>query len=125
MHHESASEIEHTFLRQPTSAPDPMRHGHVDDHKPERGEQQHGAEAHALGKGADDQRGRDDGEGHLKHEEDGLGDGGVRPCGLARNAAQQHLLQIPKPGPSTAKGQAIGEGEPHHRHHAGNGETLH
>ena len=74
----------------PAAAPNPMRHRHIDEEQPQHREQQHRAEPHALGKGADDQRRRDDGEGHLEHEEHGLGDLGVRdrPHRAPRRAAR-------------------------------------
>ena len=56
MHHEAAGEVEHASLGKPAAAPDPMGHRDIDEEEPEQAEQQHGAEAHALDEGADDER---------------------------------------------------------------------
>ena len=80
-----------------------MRHGDIDQKEPEQGEQHDRAKAHALDKGADDQRGRDDGEGHLEHEEYGLGERGARRHLIARNADEQHLGEIADKGPPPLK----------------------
>ena len=109
MHHQSAGEIEHATRGEEAAAPDPVRHRHVDQQQPERREEEHGTEAHALDEGADDQRRRDDGESHLEHEEDGLGD--VRPGidGIAADAREQRLVEIAEPRHGAAEGETVGD----------------
>ena len=61
-----------------------MRHRRIDDHQPQRREQQPRAEADALDISADDQRRRDDRERHLEHHENGFRDIGARMDGAPR-----------------------------------------
>ena len=44
---------------------------------------------------------------------------------IARNAEQEHLVEIADPGATAVEGETIGAGKPQHRNEAGNGETLH
>src|SRR5262245_51657752 len=125
VHHKAAGKIENAPLRKPAPAPNPMCDRHVDEKKPKEREQKHGAKAHSLHKSADDERGRDNGEGHLEHEEHGLGDARVRGGGIARHAEQQCLLQVANPGARAVEGQAIGAKKPNYRDEAGYGEALH
>ena len=48
--------------------------GQVGEGEPDREEQHHGAELHALGDGADDEGGGDGREGQLEDDEDELGE---------------------------------------------------
>src|SRR6185369_12476525 len=125
VHHKAAGKIENAPLRKPAPASHPMGDRHVDEKKPKEGEQKHSAKAHALHKSADDERGRDNGEGHLEHEEHGPGEARVRGGGIARHAEQQRLLQIANPGDRAAEGQAIAAKKPNYRDEAGYGEALH
>ena len=70
VNHGAAGEVERREVaagrvQQPADAPDHVRHRAVDDQRPEREKDGHGAELHALGKGAGDQRRGDDGEHQL------------------------------------------------------------
>ena len=82
VHHRAAGEIEagnfaaQERVQQAALAPDHVRHREVDDERPQSGEQQHGAEFHALGERAGDQRRRDDGEHQLIDHERLLRNGG-------------------------------------------------
>jgi hypothetical protein len=64
-------------VEQAADAPDHVGHGAIDEQGPEREEDRHGAELHALGKGAGDQRRGDDGEHELVDHEGLLGNGGA------------------------------------------------
>ena len=63
-------------VEQAADAPDHVRHRAVDQERPEREKESHGAELHALGKGAGDQRRGDDGEHELVDHVGLLGNGG-------------------------------------------------
>ena len=52
-------------VQQAAFSPYHMRHGVIDNKRPQNHEQQHGAELHALGESAGDQRRRDDCEHEL------------------------------------------------------------
>ena len=73
MDHQAAGKIHHPELGQPAAAPHPVGDRRIDNDDPEHAKQEHGAEFHALGVGADNQRRGDNGERHLKHEKDGFG----------------------------------------------------
>ena len=70
VHHGAAGEVEHAPLAQePVRMPGPVRQRRVDEEREQRHEHQVGAEAHPLGKGARDQRRRDDRELQLEQRE--------------------------------------------------------
>ena len=68
MHRETSGEVEHPSLGKPAAAPDPMGNRNLDEEEPEECEQEYGAEAHALDEGANNERRRNDGEGHLEQK---------------------------------------------------------
>ena len=126
VHHKAASEIAHALLEQPAArSPDPVGDRRIDQQHPERGEDQHGRKSGSFGIGADDQRRGDDGERHLEHDEDGLGQ---RP-GLARRGdpVEEGLAE---PAPEGVAVAAIAErdrvagNDPEHRHQAGDHHAL-
>jgi hypothetical protein len=63
-------------VEQAADAPDHVGHGTVDEQRPEGKKDGHGAELHALGKGAGDERRGDDGEHELVDHVGLLGNGG-------------------------------------------------
>ena len=86
--HRAAGEVERGNaaaggVEQAADAPDHVRHRAVDKQRPEREKHGHGAELHALGKGAGDERRRDDGEHELVDHVGLLGNGG-RVVGIGR-----------------------------------------
>ena len=95
MHHRATREIEtrdtaaRERIEQAALAPHHVGHREVNDEAPEDGEQQHGAEFHALGERPRDQRGRDNGEHQLVDHEGLLGNGGG-VIGIGRGA---HVVQ--------------------------------
>ena len=126
MHDEAACEVAHTLFEQPAArSPDPMAHRRIDEQHPRRREQQHETEPCALRIGADDQRWRDDREGHLEHEEYGLGD--RAGLALGGDAIEEGLVE---PTPETIGRSAITERNrvthevPQQRHQAGDGHAL-
>ena len=103
MHHGAAGEVEHlehcvavAVGHEAVRAPDPMRDRRIDEDRPQADEPQHRGELHALGESTGDQRRRDDREGHLEAEIDGLGDGhrqAVGSAGAVRDVAQDALQE--------------------------------
>ncbi len=72
----AAREVRGTQGAHPASrAPHPVCDRAVDQQRPQHHEHAHGGKLHAVGEGAGDQRRGDDGEGHLEHHVDRLGDG--------------------------------------------------
>ena len=63
-------------VEQAVNAPDHVGHGAIDNQRPEREEESHGAELHALGKGAGNERRGDDGEHELIDHQGLFGNGG-------------------------------------------------
>ena len=108
------------------AAPHPVGDRAVDEDRPQAHEPQHRRELHAVGEGAGDQRRGDDGEGHLEHHEDRLGNGARD--GIDAHAGEEEARQAADIGVDPA---AVGEGErvaddhPDHGHQAGDGEALH
>ena len=90
VHHDAAGEIHHAESGQPAAAPHPVRHRHVHQQQPQRAENHSTAEKRMRSAiAADDQRRRDDGEGHLEHGEQGFGDGaGQRVARSCRRTAR-------------------------------------
>jgi hypothetical protein len=115
-----------------------VRDGRVHQHQPEAGEQQQGAEVHALDQRAHHQRAGDDGEGELEHGEHRLrhvrrqvADGGLPGFAEVFHAGEADALDA---ADETAQGtvagrerQRIGQSEPQQAdqrgdaHHAGHG----
>ena len=103
VHHRAAGEVEHldhgvgiAVGEEAVRSPDPVRDRRVDEDRPQADEPQHGRELHALGEGAGDQRRRDDREGHLEADVDGLGDRRRQRFGIAdavRDVAQDALQE--------------------------------
>ena len=107
-------------------APDHVRHGAVDKQRPEREKDRHGAELHALGKGAGDQRRGDDGEHELVDHVGLLGDGG-RVVGVGRqaDAVQKKVLKAADEAVAVAEGQRVADDGPENGDQAHHGEALH
>ncbi len=95
-------------VEQAADAPDHVGHGAVDEQGPEGEEDGHGAELHALGEGAGDERRGDDGEHELVDHEGLLGNGGgVVGIGRERDAAQEEVLEAADEGVAVAEGQRV------------------
>ena len=123
MHHSAAGEIQDALVAQPAAAPNPVAHGGIDQDQPRRHEPQHGGEFHALGEGAHDEGGRDNGESHLKGHKDALWYGPAQ--GVHRETLEEGLPQRPPVGAVASEGKAVAERHPQHGHQRGDGETLH
>ena len=116
MHDKATGEVHHPKIGEPAAAPHPVCDRGVYDEKPQGTEQEHGGELLPLRIGADDERRRDDREGHLEHEEDSLGD--VTVQGVEADAAEKCLAETADPlvGTSTvAEGEAIADDKPQDR----------
>ncbi len=132
VHHRAAREIQRREpptecrIQQPALAPHHVRHRVVHQQRPQRQEQQHGAEFHPLRKRPGDQRRRDDGKHQLVDHERLVGNGGrVIGVRLQPDALQEEVVETANEAMPLAKGQAVSDQGPQdgdHRHH---GETLH
>ena len=101
-----------------------MHDGRIDQKHPERGKQQHKAEADPFDIGPDNQCGGDDRECHLKGKEQDFGQGARQRVRI--NPIQEHLAQTaPDAAGVAAKGNRIARYQPQHRHKAGDGIAVH
>ena len=126
MHDEAAGKIHQSPVRQPATAPDPVRDRDIDHKQPQATKQHHAGEGDAFRIGTDDQRRRDDGECHLEHEKHNLGDRTGRA--IDADAGQEGLVQTADPGvegSAVTKSEAIAEGQPKNRHQAADRHTVH
>ncbi len=97
-------------VEQPAHAPDHVGHGAVDEKRPERKKDGHGAELHALSEGAGDEGRGDDGEHELVDHVGLLGNGGgVVGVGSKPNAAQEEVLEAADEEVAVAEGQRVAE----------------
>ena len=91
VHDGAAGKVERAPREEPAvRRPHPVADRAVDHQRPQRDEQQVGAEAHALDDGAGDQRGGDDREGALEAHEQHVRD---RALGLEVHATEQRMVQ--------------------------------
>jgi hypothetical protein len=123
VHHRSTRVVAETHVGEPAAAPHPMCHGQIDDHEPQRAEQQHRAESDALRECADDQCRRDDREGELEHHEHGLR---YRAAdGADFYPAQPGFRQTPDEIPAFGERDGVAEDQPKHGYDAAQREALH
>ena len=126
MHDQAAGEVLHAECLQPAAAPHPVGHRRVDEYRPKGAEHDHRRELDPLHEGADDQRRRDDGEGHLEHEENGLGD--IAAKRVHADAGKEGFPETAYPGigrTAVTEGKAVGDDQPQHRNETADRETLH
>ena len=113
-------------VEQAAHAPDHVGHGAIDEQRPEREKDRHGAELHALGEGAGDERRGDDGEHELVDHVGLLGDGGgVVGIGREPDAAQEDVLEAADEAVAVAEGQRVADDGPENGDQAHHGEALH
>ena len=113
-------------VEQAAHAPDHVGHGAVDEQRPEGEKDGHGAELHALGKGAGDERRGDDGEHELVDHVGLLGNGGgVVGIGREAHAAQEEVLEAADEDVAVAEGQRVADDGPENGDQAHHGEALH
>ncbi len=112
--------------------PDHVRDGEIDQRHPERDEKGDGAELHALGQGADDERRRDGRERHLEGDIDELGDNDAVGEGLDgrihRHARQERFREAADEaveGAAFGEGQAVAVDDPDHADDGDRVEHLH
>ena len=120
---ETAGEVLGAEREEPAAAPDHVRERAVDHQQPDRDEGEVGTEAHALGEGADHQRGRDDREHRLEHHEHVLGDRVAGPERVGRDPGEAELGEIADEGVARPEAQRVADQDPQHaddarRHHA-------
>lgn len=119
----AACEIEHAPAHEEAiGAPCHVPDGEVGEDEPKGGENEDGGEFHPLGEGSDDEGWGDDGEGHLKHDEDGLGD--VADEAVDGHAFEECLVEAADEGISIGGGEGIAEDDPQQAHDAGDGKAL-
>ena len=113
-------------LSRSAHAPDHVGHGAVDEERPEGEKDGHGAELHALGKCAGDERRGDDGEHELVDHEGLLGNGGgVVGIGSEGDAAQEEVLEAADEPVAVTEGQRVADDGPEDGDQAHHGEALH
>jgi hypothetical protein len=99
----------------------------VDQGAPEHDEEQVGAELHALGDGARDQGGRDDGEHHLEAHEQDVRDGEPAADLVMRHAHEEDVVEAA--GEAVAdvgrEGDGVADDDPLDGHHAERDEAVH
>ena len=130
--HRAAGEIERrnaaaeVRIQEAALAPDHMRHRKVHEQRPERHEQQHGAEFHPLRERAGNQRRGDDGEHQLVNHK-GLMRNRARVVCIRRaaDAVQEQVSKIADERRSLAKRQAVTHHAPNNRHQSHHDEALH
>ena len=85
-----------------------MGHGEINQEHPDCGEDEHGAETHAFGKGPGYKRGGDDGEHELVDHERLVRDGGgvIRLWG-GTDAIQEQVAEVAEEGVTFREGEAI------------------
>ncbi|MHC2482419.1 hypothetical protein ACVIKP_004210 [Rhizobium leguminosarum] len=112
--------------------PDHVCHREVDEGNPEHDEEHDGRELDAFGECADDQAGRDAGEGHLEHDEGVFRNGDALREGLGErrrvNAGQERLGEAADEAVQRAavgEGERIAIGHPDQRHDGRDHEDLH
>ena len=127
----SSGEIQRTEAeQQAVRIPHHVGNREIDEGHPERHEQDHRRELHTLGEGADDQRRRDAGEGHLEGDVDifrqdhALREGGDR--GVLMDPHQEDLAEAaPERTGAAAEGEGIAPEHPDHHHKRSDGRALH
>ena len=103
-----------------------MGHGAVDEQGPEGKKDGHGAELHALGKGAGDECRGNDGEHELVDHVGLLGNGGrVVGVGGEAHAAEEEMLEAPDEAVAVPEGERITDDGPDDGDQAHHGEALH
>ena len=108
--------------------PDHVRDREVDEGYPERDEQRHRGELHALRERADDQRRRDRRERHLEADVDDLGErdadreGGRRR--LAGDAFEEQLVEAADDRRAAGEGEAVAVDHPDQHHDADRVEDM-
>jgi len=101
-------------------------HGTVDEDGPEGEKESHGAELHALGKGAGDEGGGDDGEHELVDHVGLLGNGGcVVGVGGESDSAEKEVFKAADEEVSVAEGERITDDCPDDGDKTHHGKTLH
>ena len=128
MHHNAARKVHYAPLaEQPLGVPCAVRQGAIDEQAKQNHEHEIGGELHPLGKGARNERRRNDGKLHLKQGKQCQRYGGCQGCisfgsyaleheeveGVAYHAAYV-----------AAKTQTEADHDPHHAHHAHGDEAL-
>jgi len=113
-------------IEESADAPDHVGHGAIDEQRPEGEKDGHGAELHAFGEGAGDERRRDDGKHELVDHVGLLGDGGgVVGVGSEADAAQEDVFEAADEGVAVAEGEGVAADRPEDGDEAHHGKALH
>ncbi|OIQ66852.1 hypothetical protein GALL_515770 [mine drainage metagenome] len=105
-------------------APNHVGNREINEGHPKQDEHQKRGKLDALGEGTDDQRGGDDGKGHLEHGKDVFRDRAAQR-GLV-HASEEGLIEPPPVGRQAGtEGHRVAVEHPNHHHHRSNQRTLH
>ena len=127
VHDVAAGEVQRPHRVHPAAAPDPVGHGSVDQGDPKHGEQHVGLELHALGEGARDEGGGDDGKHALKDHESLVGNVvRVRPGLGGADVVEAHEFKAADEAADIrAEGQRVAPEHPNDAHDAHAHEAVH
>src|SRR5579863_64198 len=132
VYHGAAGEVEggdasaQIGVQKTALAPDHVRHREINDERPERRKQDHGAEFHALRVGPGNQRGRDHGEHELIDHVGQMGyGGGIIGVGIGSNAVQERVFQAADERYAFAEDEAVADQSPDHGDQTHQQEAVH
>ncbi len=125
MHDGAAGVVFQAEFPEPAAAPDPVGDGGIDQRDPKRREPDHRRELHALGEATDDEGRCDDGEGQLKHGENGFRDGAAQ--GIPPYIGHKYLSESHEAvgTAAIAKCEAVGVDQPQYRNQTRDRKALH
>ena len=124
VHNNAARKIKRADIcGQPAAAPDPAGNGEINEDRPEHGEGDDPAEAHALYKGADNQRGCNDRKGHLEQREGGFRQG--RSGAQIGKVGEHRIAKAAQPGRSGPEDETIANNGPEQRDGAEDDKAVH
>src|SRR5436190_17468262 len=122
MNNSTTSEIERwempaqSSIQQTSFTPDHVRHRVIHKNGPQHHEQHHGAELHALGERASDQRWRNDRKHELINHERLVRDGGgIVRLRLQSNASQEQMMEVADETRSRSECETVATDRPQHR----------
>ena len=126
VHHGTTGKVHGAQLGHPAAAPDPVRHGAIDEDRPERGKDQHGRKADAFGVGTGDERHGKGREHALERHEDIVRQVGCRAVGFAPHAYEEHMVKVAdEAGNIAAEGKGVPEQGPENGDHPQRGIAVH
>ena len=126
VHHGTTGKVHSAQLGHPAAAPDPVRHGAIDEDRPECGKDQHGREADAFGIGTGNERHGKSREHALERHEDIVRQVGCGAVGFAPHAYEEHMIKVAdKAGDIAAESKGVTEQGPEDGDHPQRGIAVH